>query len=248
MKRFNPSIAVPLLAVVIVAAVLCIFTSPFEVVKPEIRPDTAIGPIGKQKTLVIHFTDNRSGLSHVDMALVQDDKSHTLASLDFPEKGTLEKTVSVNIYPADLKLHDGEATVTVTASDHSLFRNTARLVEKVAIDTVPPQLSILSTAHNVQAGGSGLAVFRVSKEVEKSGVQIGSDFFTGYPVVLGGKTTFLSYFPVPLSSEKGSLKMAVHVRDRGGNEVVSALPSHLKPKRFRRDNLDLSEQFLTQKM
>jgi hypothetical protein len=248
MKRFNSRIVIPLIVLIIASAALSLFTARFEVFKPVIKPLTAIGPIGRQKTIAISFTDNKSGLRHVDIVISQDSRNHTLTSVDFPEKGILERTLSVDVNPATLNLHDGEATVTVTATDHSVFENRVRVVETVVIDMVPPQLSLLSTAHNIQPGGSCLAVYRVSKEVEHSGVQTGNDIFKGYPVALGGKTAFLSYFPVPLSYEKGNFIMAVFVKDRGGNDVVSSLPYHLKPKRFRRDNLDLSDHFLSQKM
>jgi len=248
MKRFNPYILMPLLAVIIIAAVLCLFTSPFEIFKPEIRPSTSISPIGRQKTLVISFTDNKSGLKHIDMTISQDDRTHTLTSVDFPDKGTREKTISLDVNPVNLRLHDGEATVTITASDYSLFQNTARLVEKVVIDTVPLQISLLSTAHIINPGGTCFVVYRASKDVEKTGIQLGNDYFNGCPTVLGGKPVFMSYFPVPLSVDKGSTKMVVSVKDRGGNEIGLAIPYHVKPKKFRKDHLELSDNFLNQKM
>lgn len=247
MKRLNPRITIPFLAVVIAAAV-CYFTSPFEIIKPEIKPSASIGPIGRQKTLVILFTDNKSGLRHLDMTISQDNRNHTLASIDVPEKGIREKTVTVDVNPANLKLHDGEATVTITASDHSLFRNTARIVETVAVDMIPPQISLLSAAHNINPGGSCLTVYRVSKDVEKSGVRFGNDFFAGCPASPGEKPSFLSYFPVPLSIDKGDMKMSVFVRDKGGNEAALSIPYHVRPKKFRKDNLELSDTFLNQKM
>ncbi len=248
MKRFNPYILMPLLAVIIIAAVLCLFTSPFEIFKPEIRPSTSISPIGRQKTLVISFTDNKSGLRHIDMTISQDDRSRTLTSVDFPDKGILEKIISQDVNPVNLGLHDGEATVTITASDHSLFQNTARMIEKVVVDTVPLQISLISTAHIINPGGSCLVVYRVSKDVEKTGVHLGNDFFNGYPAVLGGKPAFMSYYPIPISIDKGSMKMTVSAKDRGGNEVVLAIPYHVKPRKFRKDNLELSDNFLNQKM
>lgn len=248
MKRLNPLFTIPFLAVIIIAAALCLLTATFEIQKPVITPATSLGPIGAQKTITIRITDNKSGLKHVDMVISQNNQSQTLSSVDFPEKGILEKTESVVVNPLNLKLHNGEATVTITASDHSLFQNTARMVEKVVIDTVPPQVSLLSTAHNISPGGSCLAVYRISKDVEKSGVQFGKDFFSGYPVELGGKKSFLSYFPVPLALDKGDTKLAAFVKDNGGNEVSLSIPYRVKQRKFRKDILELSDNFLNQKM
>lgn len=249
MKRLNPRIAIPILAVIIIASALCLFTGTFEIVKPEIKPSAAIGPIGKQKSLDILFSDNRSGLKRLEMTIAQGNQSHTLLSIDIGEKEMIrEKKVTVDLNPAQLNLHDGEATIAISATDHSLFGNRSRIEEKVLIDMVPPQISLLSTAHNISPGGSCLAVYRVSKDVEKSGIRFGDDFYDGTPALHGGKNAFLAYFPIPLSISAGEIKMSVYVKDRGGNEVFLSLPFHLKPKTFRKDVLDLSDSFLNQKM
>ncbi len=152
MKSEHYYIAIPVVACIAILASAFYFTPYFEIMKPEIKPVTSIGPIGIQKTLTVEFADRKSGLRHIDIAITQDNKTYRLASLDFPERGTTEKTLAVEVSPRNLKLHDGEATVTATAVDHSLFSNTARLVEKVALDTVPPQVSLLSHGPQYSSG------------------------------------------------------------------------------------------------
>jgi len=248
MKLLNPRIAFPILAVAIIAALLILLTGTFELDKPDIRTSTSIGPVGKQKTLEILFSDNRSGLKHLEMIISQDNQSHTLLAMNIPEKGILERKVSVEINPSSLNLHDGEATVTISATDHSLFGNRALIIEKVNIDMAPPRISLLSTAHNISPGGSGLVVFSVSKDVEKCGIRFGEDFYEGLTDTIGGKKAFIAYFPVPLSASRGDINLSVYAKDKGGNEVSMSLPFHLKPRTFKKDVLDLSEQFLSQKM
>jgi murein DD-endopeptidase MepM/ murein hydrolase activator NlpD len=231
-----------------VASALMLFTPYFEIGKPQIRPAGSLGPIGQLKRLVVDFSDEKSGLRHVDITLSQDGRSVTLATFDFPERGTKTKNISLDVSPHALTLHDGEATMTLTAIDHSLFKNTHRIVEAITIETTPPQIALLSSSHNFNTGGTGLVVYRVSKPVEKTGVQVGQDFFAAYPIPLGGKPGFVVYFPVPSDSEKSSIRITVSARDRGGNEAVASVPHHLKAKKFRKDHVELTETFMSLKM
>ncbi len=246
MKRFNPKIAIPVL-IIIAAAALMFFTPYFEVSRPDIKPSAPINPVGLQKVLTVDFADDNSGLSHLDLAVFQDGKGFTLTSLDFPEKGLKKKTVTVELNPVNLKLHEGAATVVLTAVDHSIFKNTSRLTEQVSIDLNPPQVSILSSAHNISPGGTCLVIYKISKDVEKSGVWVGQDYFPGYAANLGGKPCYLAYFPIPLDPDKG-MKISLSAKDRGGNEAIASLPYHLKPKKFKKDTVEISENFLSQKM
>lgn len=248
MKFERYYIAIPVIACIAILASAFYFTPYFEIMKPEIKPLTSIGPIGIQKTLSVEFADRRSGLRHIDISISQDSKTYRLATLDFPERGTTEKTLTLEVNPRNLRLHDGEATVTATAVDHSLFGNTARLVEKVTLDTVPPQVSLFSTVHNIRPGGTCLVVYRVSKDTDKNGIQIGDDFFPGYAVTLGGKPTYLAYVPIPLVLDQKTFRMLLAVRDKGGNAVSIDVPRHIQPQKFRKDTLEITDRFLAQKM
>jgi murein DD-endopeptidase MepM/ murein hydrolase activator NlpD len=232
----------------LVATALCLFTPYFELAKPDIKTTSSIERVGQRKTVTIVFSDNKSGIRHIDISIAQDNRNYALAALDIKEKGVTEKSVAVDINPSSLKLHDGEATLTITAKDHSLFGNTARLVQKVTIDMTPPQVSLLSSYHNINPGGTCLAVYKISKEIEKSGIIAGSDFFTGYPVSLEGKTIYMAYFPIPVDIDKNSVKLSVFAKDRAGNEASSSISYHVKPKKFREDTVEISDLFMTQKM
>jgi murein DD-endopeptidase MepM/ murein hydrolase activator NlpD len=248
MKKITSRALILYLGIALSVLSIFLFTPYFELVNPDIRPVSSIDPVGQHKTVAIVLSDGNSGLRHMDVAVMQDGKSYTLAAEDYPERGTKEKSVTVEINPLNLKFHEGDATVTVTAVDHSLFKNTARLVQKVTIDFSPPQVSLLSSYHNVNTGGSCLAIYSISKEPEQSGVRMGNDFFPGYPVVLADKKAFMVYFPIPLDMDRNAAKPAVYAKDKAGNEALLSIPVHVKPAKFRKDVVDISERFMTQKM
>ena len=144
------------------------------------------------------------------IVLVQQQSEFGVASLDIPQKGVFEKTVTLEIAPKKLGLKDGDAVLKIQARDFSPLKNAAVLEIPVKIDSVIPRVSLLTRAHNVNPGGSCLALYSVNKNVKRSGVACGDLFFQGYPVREGATTLYVCYFAVPINVSR-STPMSVHV-------------------------------------
>jgi len=216
--------------------------------KPEIAVDTPVEAIGQQKTIEIRIRDGKCGIRSISASITQDGRKIPLYSEDVPQRGIRDKAASLTVNSRELKLHDGEAVLEIAASDHSLLNNTYVWSRTVGIDTVPPVISLLSTAHNINPGGTCLAVYRLSKEPAQTGVIVESDFFTGYPVTIDGKACYLAYFAVP-EEVRATTRIYVTAEDRGGNKASSSIPFYIRNvKKFRSDTVSISDQFLIQKM
>ena len=223
-----------------------LFTGILEVEKPLIKLAENIERIGLQKSINIDFSDQRTGLKSIAVWIEQADSQFPISSVDLP-KGTRDKTLHLLVNAREMKLQDGEALLRITATDHSLLKNKAVTDLKVIIDSIPPQVSPLSSAHNINPGGTCLTLFRASKEVARAGVMVGADFFPAYNAELGGKPTYVCYFPIPADVSSGS-RMSIFVEDKAGNQGASSLPFFIRNvKKFRTDSVNLSDQFL-QKM
>ena len=215
--------------------------------KPKISLDKPFDSIGKQRDVTITVRDARSGIRKVSVTLIQEDKEYVVASEDVPAKGVFEKSLTVRIAPRTLKLKDGEALFQVKAVDYSPLKNTTRLEAKVAIDSVPPRVALLTRAHNINPGGTCLAVYRVSKAVALSGVRCGGAFFPGYPVP-GQKPYYVCYFAIPRDVSTGT-PMAVVAKDKAGNEAIAGIPFYIRAVRsFRKDTVTLGDTFVQQKV
>ena len=249
MKKINPLYLMILAGIIVVAAVgWWLSLSLLEWEKPVIALSQAVDSIGLQKVVDIRFTDPKSGLRHVSAAIIQDNKKTPVFALDFKDKSVKEKVIKAEINPRDLKLHDGDAVFEVTAIDHSFLKNTATLSYKTRIDMVPPQLSMLSDAHNINPGGTCLTVYRLNKDVVMTGVQVDTDFYKGYPVSLDGKPCYVVYFPIPENVQK-STRMSIIAEDKGGNKAIASIPFYIRNvKPFRSDSVNLGDGFLDQKM
>lgn len=215
--------------------------------KPQITADKGVAVIGQHKVMEIRFSDRKSGLRHIAVQLSQGRKSYTLAALDLPAKGLAQKTVRIEVTPRTLGLRDGEAVLKATATDFSPLKNSTTLEMKAVIDAVPPRIALLSTAHNVNPGGTCLAIFKVSKPVAACGVRSGGFTAAAYPVTLKGKPCLVSYFAVPIDVQS-STPMAVFAQDRGGNSASVGIPFYIRPAHtFRADTVSLGPSFLQDK-
>jgi len=146
------------------------------------------------------------------------------------------------------KLHDGPATLTITAVDYSLWKNRTIVERTATIDFLPPQIFQLNTANHINPGGACVVAYRLSETATSTGVQVGGLFYPAYPVALAGKPGYVAYFALPLDATQGSPQIRVTARDQAGNETVSGIPTLILKRKFRSDAMVLSDTFLGQKM
>ncbi|HOD72814.1 MAG TPA: hypothetical protein PKO27_17480, partial [Deltaproteobacteria bacterium] len=236
--------AVSIILLILVIAIPGLIYYFFEWEKPQVRMDTDLTIIGRQKEVSITFADRRSGIRDFKVVLVQQQSEFGVASLDIPQKGVFEKTVTLEIAPKKLGLKDGDAVLKIQARDFSPLKNAAVLEIPVKIDSVIPRVSLLTRAHNVNPGGSCLALYSVNKNVKRSGVACGDLFFQGYPVREGATTLYVCYFAVPINVSR-STPMSVMVEDAAGNNAGTAIPFYVRTAhKFRDDTVTVGPEFV----
>jgi murein DD-endopeptidase MepM/ murein hydrolase activator NlpD len=117
----------------------------------------------------------------------------------------------------------------------------------VKIDTRPPEIEVLSRAHNISQGGAGLVIFRASETCSKSGVQVGDHFYPGHAGFFKDSNVYLAF--IALGYQQGTdTAISLKVTDLAGNEATGGLNYHLRKKSFRQDRLNIRDSFLKQKM
>lgn len=215
---------------------------------PQITTEGDPGMLGRQKLLTVTFADTGMGLRHTEVTITQDNRPRVLSSLDYPESGVKRKPLSVAMDAAALKLHDGPATLTLTAVDHSLWKNRTVVERPVTIDFLPPQIFPLNPANHINPGGSCVVTYRLSEAVAVTGVQVGTLLYPGYPATLAGKPGYVAYFSLPMDATQGTPQIRIMARDQAGNETLTTIPTLILKRKFRSDTMLLSDAFLNQKM
>ncbi len=237
-----------IVGIFLVVAVSALVYNFLEWEKPRVVISESFDMIGRKKAVSISLKDERSGIRSIEVVMIQNKKTFDVAKIDIPEPGMLEKTVSVELTPRKLKMADGPAAIEVTTVDYSPLRNKTVLTRNVTIDTVPLRLTLLSMAHNVNPGGTCLAVYTLSKAVVRSGVVSGRVFFPGYPETTEkGKTYYVCYFAVPMDVSRATIMKAT-ADDRAGNHAIVSIPFYIRSAHvFRSDKLTVSPDFVTRK-
>ncbi|HUH65581.1 MAG TPA: hypothetical protein VLZ07_04040, partial [Syntrophales bacterium] len=179
MKTYKTHIII-FLVVVVSALGFWFFNSWGELEKPDIRLDQDITAIGRSKTFNVAFTDRKSGLRSTAVTLVQDNQTHVLSQVGYADSATKETSVPITIDPVAMRLHEGQATINISAIDNSLWKNEASLSIQANIEFTPPQIYLLTSTNNINPGGACVILYRTSKPVATTGVKVENNFSQAY--------------------------------------------------------------------
>ncbi len=229
----------------------------FEFFKPAVRIAPDLTLLGRQKTITVTAEDTLSGLREIEVNLLQGGKEVEVAKQSFPRgvlllrAGVREHSMPVTLRPLASGLVDGEAVLRVSARDYSWwgwFSGNKRIMDrKLTINTRPPATSVLSIAHNINLGGSGLIVYQTENDVPVSGVFVGQKFYRGYAKPEGPKGGYVAYFALPWDAP-ANVPLYLTARNEAGNTARVPFTYRIKTRRFRADKIALSPAFLEAKM
>jgi murein DD-endopeptidase MepM/ murein hydrolase activator NlpD len=157
--------------------------------------------------------------------------------------------VPVTIEAKALGLKEGKGVLTVAVRDRS-WRNWFKgrshsLKRDLVVDLVPLNLTFQAVNHLLHYGGTGLILYHLNKEAKESGVAVGDRLYRGFPNPKGDKGDYLVLFPIPLEPAE-PFQVELVARPQVGQEMKRRIPLNLKPRRWRHDNMNLSENFMRQ--
>ncbi len=213
---------------------------------PEIAVTPGQGPVSARLPLQLKVVDPGVGLRSLVLTATQGSRVVMLLNREYPEgTGIVEEPVVLT----GEGLQDGAVQVSVKAADRAYLGfgdgNVAELILNYTIDNKPPQIGVLSTQHNVNQGGSGLVVYTVSEEVVQTGVKVGERL---YPAYLQPSGVYLALFAFPWDMEPSAFVPKVVAVDAAGNERSAGIYYHITPKIFPTDRINISDNFLNNKI
>ncbi len=253
------------LACVLAAIVLCVLAIPLvwlavktlEGEAPTFALEKPTRHIGASHTLSAMVSDRKSGLRRIWIAILQQGRQVLVLDKTFPSKGFLrggavrKHRVSLEIRAQDLGLKDGEAVLRIAVWDYSCRGwwdgNRSYAEHKMAIDTRPPPIEVLTRSHNLNQGGAGLAVYRVSESVSSTGVEVADRFFAGSNGYFGRPDIFVAFFAIPYDNGPET-QLYVTATDMADNTSRKGLPCYINPKQFKKDSVNITDAFLERKI
>jgi hypothetical protein len=226
--------------------------------KPPIVALTLDSPaLGANQTLPLQVEDGKSGLRNVAVSLLKDGQEIALLDKTYPAAGIFrggavrEDVLSISFEPIAKSVKDGKGVLRIAVRDFSWRQwgkgNVFYEEHEVIIDTRPPMIDVLSRANYFAQGGAGLVIYKVSEECRSSGVYIGEHFYAGVSGQFGDPNIYMAMVAVDYRLGPGT---PVHVTatDLAGNQNRIGLPNLINARRFKKDQLPISDSFLDWKM
>jgi hypothetical protein len=227
----------------------------FEGEIPTFQLERPVQTIGRSYTLKGLASDQKSGLRRVWIAIYQQGQEKTLFDRTFPSEGFLRRgvlqsqAVSVDIRADILGLEEGEALLRAAVWDYSYHGwwagNRSYSEHKILIDTEPPTIDVVTRTHNLNQGGTGLAIYRASEKDTVSGVQVADSFFSGYAGFFSDPDLQIAFFALPYNRGPES-QLYVTATDPAGNTCKAEFPHHINARSFKTDRINISDAFLRQ--
>jgi murein DD-endopeptidase MepM/ murein hydrolase activator NlpD len=148
------------------------------------------------------------------------------------------------------ELRSGTATVRVSAARpvlRGLRRIPADASRQVQVRLEPPTVSVASTHHFVNLGGSEMVLYLASPPDVESGVRVGEIAYPGFSGTAAGLTDpalKMAFFAL-LYDQKPGTPIELFARDIAGNEARAQFEHRVFPKAFRRSRIPLDDPFLS---
>ncbi len=213
--------------------------------------------VGQASQLEVMIESPDGLFGGVEVTVEQGDKVYPVFSQEPPADAAVNTAPAERIYvmrpigkQALPELQAGPARIVVRASRPVLYG--LREVESAATRDVtvrlePPRVSVLSTFHFINQGGSEFVVYRATPEDVQSGVRVGDKEYPGFPASGVGITSDpaarVAFFAL-LHDQGPDTSIQVFARDPAGNEAVTPLDHRVFPKRFNTSRIAVDDRFL----
>jgi len=213
---------------------------------PTLTLSSASGLVSLKRPLTVTVADNGVGLKNLRITAIQGGNTIELLNRDYPA-GTTQVTETLPL--AGKGLQEGALELQLRAVDHARIRfgngNAVEQKASLVIDSQPPQVSVLTTQHNVNQGGAVVTVYTLSEEPAQTGVKVAERLYPAYRQPSGA---YVCFFALPWNLPPAAFAPKVLATDRAGNERTVALFYHANPRQFPTDRINITPEFLANKI
>lgn len=220
------------------------------------QPANAVGQIGD---LAVSVDTPGGQLLRLDIALEQNGNRLSLFSLSDGSAAQLTREADnrVRVTRAIGKrqipaLETGNARIVVTAARPVLFgyrQVQSTVARDFEVRLTPPQISVQSTHHYINHGGSEMVVYRVRPADAVSGVRVGNREYLGFPASGAGIENADPALRVALFAllwdQDRITPIDIFARDDLGNESHATFDYRVFPKVFRKSRIEIDDRFLS---
>jgi murein DD-endopeptidase MepM/ murein hydrolase activator NlpD len=217
--------------------------------------------VGQSTPLQVGVTAPGAQLADFRIVLEQNGQHYPLFSLgdqqgakvrqDGADRLVVERTIGKQTVP---ELQSGPARIVVTASRPVLYgiRNThASASHDVQVRLERPRVSVISTHHYINHGGSEMVIYRVTPDDVASGVVVGEVEYPGFRgtgvtvdgVNITDPAVRVAFFAL-LHDQDLNTPIRLFARDEAGNSARADFDYTSFAKPFKKSRIELDDRFL----
>jgi murein DD-endopeptidase MepM/ murein hydrolase activator NlpD len=214
------------------------------------------GFVGQNSSLEMVVEAPEGRFTSIDATVEQAGRTFSVFTLNQPG-GDIKQESAERLYvmrPVGKKalpeLQSGPARIVVRASRPVLYglRDvSSTMTHDVTVRLEPPQVSVLSTFHYVNHGGSEFVVYRATPADVVSGVRVGTIEYPGFPATAVGITSDpalrVAFFAL-LFDQDLNTDFQVFARDPADNEARAALDHQVFPKPYAKSRIEIDDRFI----
>ncbi len=221
----------------------------FEGSPPVVEAPAALLIGAEGRSVALELVDEGTGLRHLTVTLDHAEGEQTLLDERYPGSWLLgaavrgARHVELPIDPRRIEVPRGAAFLRVSARDWSwrggFEGNETKLDVPLEFDLDPPRITMATGLTYVYRGGAGVVVYSVSEPTIRDGVQVGDEFFRGFP--LEGRR--VAFYAVPTHAV-AQPAIRVVAEDAAGNPAEARWAVVMKERGLLDANVTLSAKFL----
>lgn len=203
-------------------------------------------------SMEISFADKGSGLDSYKISIKQVEGAQSTVVSSGNLRGAFEHTLRLVLPGVETNLSQGEAKMTISVTDRSLWGNTATYEYAFQIDLDRPNVELVNVMSEVLQGGAYLLVARVADNLQRvdMGLRIGSHIFKSYPAkgldrAFDDPNLYVIPFTYPIDEDPASEIPTVFAEDVAGNGVTIPLKSlHVVPRQPVQVDVTVTQRYL----
>ncbi|MCO6431466.1 MAG: M23 family metallopeptidase [Deltaproteobacteria bacterium] len=196
-------------------------------------------------------TDSGAGLDEIVVRMRQKTSVNELKRIS--PRGKKQEEVLIEFDGEKSGLSEGTAFLEIRAFDRSFWSTPSEASMPIQVDFRKPRVEVLSTQHNARHGGAQLVFYKAYDEnLAVSGIKVGSKAFLGFPAsgldkALSDQSLFAAVYAVGLD-DSATLPVKVFAEDKVGNAISGTFYNKVAGRTQREITLEISEQFLREKI
>jgi murein DD-endopeptidase MepM/ murein hydrolase activator NlpD len=219
--------------------------------------------VGQSTPLEFVVTTPRGELTELRIALEQNGKAMEVATLQslpgdaIKQEAADRLRITREIGKKTLAdLQSGDARIVISASRPVLYelrQADTTVIRDVKVRLERPRVSVMSTHHYVNLGGSEMVVYRAMPADVQSGVAVGDLEYPGFPasgvtiegVRIQDQAVRVAFFALRYDQELDT-PIRVYARDEAGNNASASFDYRIFPKQFKKSDIEVGDRLLDQ--